>query len=83
MIDRRDPVRLGEKLLSLLSFERLEVRGGDRGRMLDTDERGVPVPSASAIADKRAGELARTRDYRDESTIEKYGDPRLLPSTMP
>lgn len=25
----------------------------------------------------------RTPDYRDETTIEKYGDPRLLPSTMP
>lgn len=22
-------------------------------------------------------------DYRDESTIEKYGDPRLIPSTLP
>lgn len=22
-------------------------------------------------------------DYQDETTIEKYGDPRLLPSTMP
>lgn len=24
-----------------------------------------------------------TPDYRDETTIEKYGDPRLLPSTLP
>ena len=22
-------------------------------------------------------------DYRDETTLEKYGDPRLLPSTLP
>ena len=25
----------------------------------------------------------RVPDYRDETTIEKYGDPRLLPSTLP
>lgn len=37
----------------------------------------------SVVADGIEMHMYPVPDYRDETTIEKYGDPRLLPSTLP
>lgn len=72
VVDRRDPTILGGKLLALIFSRRRGVPA----------ERAELLP-ASVIADEHATALLNVPAYRDETTIEKYGDPRLLPSTMP
>lgn len=50
------------------------------GEALLTTRRMAPQWAASTIMDKTT---FRVPDYQDETTVEKYGRPQDLPSTMP
>lgn len=77
MTDKRDPTELGLKLLEARSEEvHYRQRTGPLDGFKNLGQR-IPLHELADVAP------LHVHDYRDETTIEKYGDPRRIPSTMP